>query len=96
MFDDLIADMDAAVQSTFAKQGVLNDKYVVDVVIDQDVLRVNDFGESIRNGYEISFFNDQVTGLVKGNTVDIQNDRYTLTVPIQGDTSITVWAANVA
>ena len=101
MFDDLIAEMDAVIEETFSIQGVLNDKYTVNVVIDKDVYRSNNYGESIRNSYEITFFDVESSLITSESTIDIYNTRnldgrYTLTVPVEGDSSKTVWAANVA
>lgn len=94
MFNDLIASMDAAIQDTFAVQGILNNRHLVDVVIDHDVIRLNDFGESIRNSYEITFFKPQNYELVKGDVVEAEGKIYTLTAPVQGDSGVTIWAAN--
>lgn len=93
MFDDALSTMDNALFSAFSKTGVYNQTYIVDVVLDVDVMRANDMDFS-RNAFELTFLRDQVNDQKQGDEIDINGTVYTLTTPVQGDEGVVIWAAN--
>lgn len=91
--DKLFAQMDDAIFNEFGVKGVLNDSVVIDVILDRDVIREDNYGESIRNSFEITVNNKEVAKLSKGDRIDILADSYEISAIVSGDYSITTGAA---
>ena len=85
--------MDASLFDIFGQKGVFNDRIVVDVILDRDVIRENSYGESIRNHFEITVLNKQVAKLSKGDRIDILADTYEISDIVVSDSNITIGAA---
>lgn len=75
-FDDLINQMDASVMSAFGIEAIWNERKVVPIVIDLDVVRVNDFGQAARNAVEISM--DKSVPVTLGDTFRTADATYTV------------------
>lgn len=92
-FDDAFAQADEDIFSVVASQAIYQDRHLVDATLDQNVTRINDFGEATLNAYEISTLNSQVNPQ-RGDTIEFTDGRkFTMTIVVAGDHSITTWAA---
>lgn len=91
--DKLFAEMDGDIFNEFGVKGVFNSSIVIDVILDRDVIREDNYGESIRNSFEITVKNVEVGKLSKGNTVDIAADSYEIVDIVVSDSNISIGAA---
>lgn len=92
--DQMFAEMDESLFELFGAKGIFNNSFVIDVILDRDVIREDAFGESIRNNFEITVKNHQVGRLSKGNTIDIAADRYEIVDIFLSDSNISIGVAS--
>lgn len=92
--DQMFAQMDEDLFDLYGTRAVFNDSYVIDAILDRDVIRQDSFGESIRNNFEITVRNHQVGKLSKNDTIDFAADRYEIVEIILSDSNNTVGVAS--
>lgn len=93
MFSETLKDIDRSILKELGIDAFINGKKG-SVILDLDVQRVNSYGESIRNSYEISVSNEHHQ-LSIGDEVYCDNKRFEIVDIVEGDESITTGAANI-
>lgn len=77
-FDDLINDIDADIVSIFGEKAIHNGSTALDVVIDRNVERSNNYGEIVVNKIEITFQKACIPTVKDGDTFQTNDDTYTV------------------
>lgn len=95
VFDELMATQaDPALFDAFGQKAIYNNRTVVDATLDQDVERVNSYGESIRSLYEVTVMNAQVGNLKKGDSLEFNGEIYKIVDIIVSNANVTIGEAS--
>ena len=87
----MVGRMDAAVFDAFGQEALFNERKVVRIVIDKDVIRVNDNGEAMRNAYEISL--PAGTAVTLNDTFRTREHTFVVTEILNDDGAVLRYAA---
>lgn len=92
-FDNAVSLMDAALFNEFADQATHSSGATASVVIEDNVSRINDFGEAVVNRYEVTLNNTELEA-ADNDTLTLDDGRvFTLVSVVAADQGVTTWVA---